>query len=113
MIQNQAIKSKIILFYSSIILLLPVVNGLHFILIDHSNPKEIIAKKHINHPCDHYVLYQIYYSDFPEFEINNNLVVFDKLSINEFYQNNYELNISINHQNKGPPCLIGYLQLST
>jgi len=96
------IKQKLILFFSSIILMLPISNALHFVLIDHSTSTEASSTK-ITHQCDDFVLNQMYtFSDF-NLEIVLPIWFDSHFNTNVYYAINYHFNFSIEINNKGPP----------
>lgn len=100
---NQYLRKRIIIFYSSILLMLPVLNGLHFILIDHDFSKSETSKKYSNHKCDDFTLYQVYNLNHSNFDYSNPIEVRKFVYFNYLYQNNYVLELNVRIKNKGPP----------
>lgn len=99
---NTKIKQNSSLFFCSLLLVLQLVNALHFVLIDHTIAKENGIKV-INHQCDDYVLYPLFTSEFPSQEISipqwNNYFSTEETLYHNYYASVY--NSLIN--NKGPP----------
>lgn len=100
---NQFIKHKFIVLCSNIILLLPLSNALHFVLIDHELSIFSIKKNKITHQCDDYILYQVYTENDFNLEINPPVWINFIQIIDVFYQINSFSTFFININNRGPP----------
>lgn len=53
-------KRSIILFFSTLILSLPIVNELHFLLVDHEVVSDTKTTKVIHHQCSDFCFYTVY-----------------------------------------------------
>ncbi|MBS7333706.1 MAG: hypothetical protein KIG88_08955 [Weeksellaceae bacterium] len=99
---KQKIKQRILVFFSSIILLLPIINALHFVLIDHTvNQDSGIIK--IPHQCDDFILNQTYIIHDFTLEIEKPIWLDFYYHINVNYLKNYQSKFLFDINNKGPP----------
>lgn len=88
--------------------MLPIVNGLHFLLVDHSNTYDLNNK--ITHHCDDFIQHQIYVFSNEPIEIQSpNWKVFN-FPIQVVYIKNYHFDLIIELNNKGPPTSIRQIE---
>ena len=95
-------KKYIILLFNSLLLALPIVNGLHFLLVDHSNTNDF-SKNKVTHHCDDFVQHHIYVFGFESTEIQAPNWTNTNFPIQVVYQINYHFDFIIELNNKGPP----------
>ena len=100
---NLYIKHKIIIFFSSLILALPIANALHFVLIDHTINLENENAKKIVHQCDDYIFHSVFDIHHPSVEIQSpQWFSFLKQYI-PYYSNHYHVQVLHGINNRGPP----------
>ena len=86
--------------------MLPIANGLHFMLVDHPIYKEQTNKNFISHQCDKFTIYPTYHYTFTDFDLQTPIPSKKHLVVYPKYQNHYQFNIKVSLKNKGPPTLI-------
>ena len=100
-------KKHIILLFCSLVLALPIVNGLHFVLVDHSINETNKAK--FTHHCDDFVQHEVYIYDDNLFEIESPNWIDQNFEIDVFYIFNYQFHLSLELNNKGPPSANSFI----
>lgn len=100
---NDHYKKYIIRFLCSILLLLPISNALHFVVVDH-NP-QTFTKKHKNFPhnCDDYIYSPTFISFSHSNEIEEPVWIVQNNPFEIFYFFHLADQSSLTINNKGPP----------
>lgn len=100
---NNQYNKYIIAFLCSILLLLPISNGLHFILVDHSQTISTKKDKNFPHNCDDYTFNPTYTAFNSLEEVEKPIWNDDIILYETFYGYNYTYLYSVGIKNKGPP----------
>lgn len=100
---KKLLRKQFLIFFSSLILALPITNALHFVIVDHSISTEAKSKKQIIHHCDDYLLYPVFSIDIPNFEIEKPQWIEERISYSILYIYHYHFNLITAINNKGPP----------
>lgn len=99
---KQNTKQRILVFFSSIILLLPITNALHFVLVDHTVNQDAGIIK-VSHQCDDFILNQTYIIHDFTLEIEQPIWLDFYYHFNVNYLKNYQSKFLVDINNKGPP----------
>lgn len=101
---KQQIKQRLIVFFSSILLMLPISNTLHFVLIDHSITQDF-GIENVPHQCDDFILYQTYVINEFNTEIKAPIWLDFNYKSNINYYQFFQSKFIVDINNKGPPSL--------